>query len=80
MAEQTPFKPVAIPGGSLIYKPSGSFTEEGTNRQVNYDEKIQLDYMGKVYRLPPAAVAALYEAIRANSDVQNLLGVKKGLL
>jgi hypothetical protein len=78
MAE--PFKPVALPGGSIIHKPAGTFTEEGTNRLVNYDEKIQLDYMGKVYRLPPDAIAALYTAIRNQKDLADFLGVKGGIL
>lgn len=75
-----PFKPCAIAGGSIIYKPAGSFTEEGTGREVTYDEKIQLDYMGKVYRLPPPACAALYQAIRNNRNLADFLGIKAGIL
>lgn len=74
------FAPVAMSGGSIIYKKAGSFTEEGTGRLVEYDEKIQIDYMGKVYRLSPAAVAALYQAIRTDKNLQDFLGVKGGIL
>lgn len=77
---ESPFKPVAIPGGSIIYAPAGSFTEEGTNRVVNYDEKIKVDYMGKVYRIPPDAVKALFEGIRNNGDLKDFLGVKTSIL
>jgi hypothetical protein len=77
---ETPFKPVAIPGGSIIYAPAGSFTEEGTNRVVNYEEKIKVDYMGKVYRIPPDAVKALFEGIRNNGDLKDFLGVKTSIL
>lgn len=74
------FEPIAVPGGSVIYKKSGTFTEEGTGRVVEFDEKIQFDFMGKVYRLPPAAVAALYSAIRNSKNLQDFLGVKGGIL
>jgi len=74
------FQPVAINGGSIMHKKAGSFTEEGTGRVVEFDEKIQIDYMGKIYRLSPAAVAALYQAIRASKDLQDFLGVKGGIL
>lgn len=74
------FAPVAISGGSIIHKKAGSFTEEGTGRLVEFDEKIQIDYMAKVYRLSPAAVAALYHAIRTDKNLQDFLGVKGGIL
>lgn len=75
-----PFEPIAIPGGSILYKEAGSFKEEGTGREVVYDEKIQLDFMGKIYRLPPAAAVALYQGIRNNSNLADSLGVKTSLL
>jgi len=80
MENKAPFKPTAIAGGSIIYAPAGSFLEEGTNRKVNYGEKIKIDYMGKVYRIPPDALKAVFEEIRDNRDLKDFLGVKASIL
>jgi hypothetical protein len=80
MAENERFKPIPINGGSIRHMPAGTFTEEGTNRIVNYDEKVKINYMGREYGIPPAALAAVYQAIRDSKDLQDFLGVRSGIL
>lgn len=73
------FETIAVRGGCIQHRPAGVFTNE-EGKAIDYQEAIRMDYYGKTYVISLPAAAALYDEIRANKDLQALLGVKGSLL
>jgi hypothetical protein len=74
-----PFQPKAINGGSVVYSPAGNFINDD-GKVVEYEERVKIDYMGKIFKISPAALAAVYSTIRSEKDLADFLGVKQGVL
>ena len=70
---------ILIHGGSIRCREAGEFNDE-TGKLIAYDKAVVLEYAGKTYRIHPAAVSALLDAVRANKGLQDFIGITTGPL